>query len=391
MDDDLPVNLDAYSPPAAFERFEEMEPSRYVRDYGPIPFKAMVVVHCFAVCSFVGRAVCLGRQAGWDEHRLEVREILAIALLYFAVGVVFPVRAKTVAAHTSLRLLLGVQYHYDWYEPGGIPDMKYLWISKMVWPLFFILGMLAPILVWVPMFVQSRSDTSIIGPCMLEVDILVSIVSWSLGMMVFGAAKVEEVCLDATNKVVDGLIKDIIHKTDAARGVFSWRKIARKTMTIDRVLGEAYAIRAVGGLWAGRVVVLFSMGIVLSGASIVHSNRIMRVACSVASVVCAAGGTSLLWRLGKTTQKCSGTRSASNSIPSALYGSSIMAFGSLSEDEAVQWLYLSNLKTFLATRKMGIYIFGTLITRGLVMTIGIRVCVYIPVATAVVGKLLHGD
>merc|ERR1712039_987087 len=99
----------------------------------------------------------------------------------------------------------------------------------------------------------------------------------------------------------------------------------------------------------------------------------------ITGVICAAGGVLLLLRLGRATQSCISSRPGGSSLAAELHvPRDRPALTSESSDEE---FYFLQLNSYVANRSMGIRICHVLITHGLVLTVGLRLCVYVPVAT----------
>merc|ERR1712087_799630 len=105
------------------------------------------------------------------------------------------------------------------------------------------------------------------------------------------------------------------------------------------------------------------------------------------------GATWLLLQLGRLTSMCSSMDPNGASIARAVYADmdvtcdSRMTFEpeGLDDPEARK-----ELKQYMMARKFGVVIGGVLITIDLVVTVGLRSCLYIPILIQVVGKLIKG-
>merc|ERR1719433_975398 len=108
----------------------------------------------------------------------------------------------------------------------------------------------------------------------------------------------------------------------------------------------------------------------------------MWAGCLVASVISGAGGALLLFRLASTTAKCCSTDPTTNCLCSAVLARPPP------QDEKCR-ASCDKLHLLMTLRPTGVRVCGVLITFELVITAGLRACVYTPVAVTVIASFLN--
>lgn len=342
-------------------------PSRSVRNYA-VDFNWMIIVNIITALAWAAHAVYISTSPEWSK--LEICEDLAIAAACIIVGVVFPCMADSAAHCDEVQNLATLANAYNKKAYGR----KWLVLSTKVWPCLFALGIISPGLVWANQFLS--------GMWYLKYG-RVCFVCWIFGMLLLGSSKMAVVGLEYAEVAIEGVAWEYLGGdggTDSDD--LDWTTLKAKTILLDVVLSQAFGLGALGGLWASRIGVLFIIALCLSGGSVAHPEQSMRIGCAVAAALFGLGGTMLLLKLGHTTQKCIDTRPSSGSLTAALYN----PFSDASTKDSAS---RREIGIFFANRKMGIEISGVLITNAVVLSTGLRLCVYIPVASTLVGSLLH--
>jgi len=156
---------------------------------------------------------------------------------------------------------------------------------------------------------------------------------------------------------------------------------------LDEVLTGTFQFSVIGGLWVGRIVVLFALCLVASGASMIPGSQ-LRVSCLIASVTSGLFGALLMLRLARVTEKCCAKSPQTESLFSALYaemGSNVPAA------DASETFHFRVLQQYLADRQLGVRLFGVLITLDLVVLTALRSCVYLPAVVSTVSFVLQGS
>lgn len=354
---------------------EVFHPSRSRRNYA-IGVNVMVATNIAAALAFFAHAVYVTVVSGWTQF--EVCEDVAIAFAYFIVGIVFPCVADSVADAVEVENLATLATHYcnalhenrqvgHSVRTRELASLNWVSVANSAWPCSFVLGLLSPLLVWA---------NQLLSGCWYLGYGRVCFVFWIFGMLLLGSTKIADIGLDYANKAVDGLVREYgiaVHDLD-------WGILKAKTRMLDRILSDPFRLSTLGGLWASRIGVLFVIGLCFSGGSVAHPEQSMRIGCTIGAAIFGLGGTLLLLKLGSTTQKFTDTRPSSGSLVAALYDHF--------EYNRLQTSSRRELGVFFANRKMGIDISGVLITQDVAAMIGLRLCVYVPVASALVGSLL---
>ncbi|CAK0898163.1 unnamed protein product [Prorocentrum cordatum] len=144
---------------------------------------------------------------------LEIFQNWAAAFLYLALGVILPNLARRSNVH--LERTLSVAYRYNLTMRFGSAHMFF---SYVLWPVTFLSGMFAPVLVWFHRLYGGDFAEQ------MHIDIwgLLSVFTWSIGMLFIGPSMVEEVGTVAVREIVAGVVKEV---EDMRTRPISWQRL----------------------------------------------------------------------------------------------------------------------------------------------------------------------
>lgn len=365
---------------------------------------------CLCVCfHFLGAVVFLGRACTVYGGHFEVAIALIPAALYPVIGVCLPLWVSRLQAAKPLELALTIRSRYPFSQDESIRSFlqKAPWLSRAT----LAVGMAA----WALSLVQAHTDMpgqdGVYKNTYLTAAIIWCVTIWMLGSLTFGPARLEEVALDASKVSVVGFINELkcAWKLERRRrrGLRDgesqipqgtcWSNFAQKYTCLDRVLEALWAFDCVGSLWTLRITCLIASSIAFGAIGCRHPDVPTRWTCRACGVLLGFGGVCLLMRLASFSALCQSSKLSGVSIPAVVkrIGAEALPAASLpSAEDSSSWQevhrtwQLHQLVLTVQDNKMGIEIFGVIITYDLVLSVAMQVCIYIPVALAVVGDLL---
>ncbi|CAK0825754.1 unnamed protein product [Prorocentrum cordatum] len=309
----------------------------------------------------------LSRGTFFHEIKPELLEIFqnwAAAFLYFALGVILPNMARRSNVH--LERTLSVAYRYNLNMRFGSAHMFF---SYVLWPVTFLSGMFAPVLVW------------------LQIDIwgLLSVFTWSIGMLFIGPSMVEEVGTVAVREVVAGVVKEV---EDMRTQPISWQRLLDLVKATDFLLADTFDWNCLGRLIIFRISMLFLLTVGFGFIGIVHPDEASRKCAQVLGILSAICGCAILYRLGRISEKCSNSRPGSSNLTANLVLR--MVEHELKHDSEESAFH--QLSFYLRKRTIGIELVGTRITPEFAANVALRTCFYLPAAVAVIEGIWYtGD
>jgi len=133
-----------------------------------------------------------------------------------------------------------------------------------------------------------------------------------------------------------------------------------------------------------RVGIVFTISLALLAVGLVHDKLLMQILCTVFGFLWACAGSWLLYRLAKLTDMCISIDPGKKAIMSAVRKK--MRTRSTQLPPPSSGGLEPALLLEVTSRTMGAKLFGILITKQLVLTVGMRTCVYIPGAVVMLEK-----
>jgi len=307
---------------------------------------------------------------------LEVFQNLAAAFIYLALGVILPNLARYSSVHLQRTLSVANRYDLDKTEFGR--RRAYMFFSYVLWPVAFLSGMVAPVLVWLPLLYGDGFARQM----HIGFWTTFSVFTWSIGMLFTGPSMVEEIGMMAVRVIVDGVVKEV---ADMRTTPNQWQHVLDLVRATDFLVVDTFDWKCLGRLIIFRVSMLFSLAIGFGVVGIVHSMETSRKAAMVMGGLSAIGGCVILLRVGLINRKCSNKLPGSKSLTAELLH--IMVEHELRHDSEPR--AFCQLSFYLSERTIGIELLGTRITTDFVANVALRTCFYFPAAVAVIECVWH--
>jgi len=306
---------------------------------------------------------------------LEWLENGAVAFIYFVLGVIFPMLTRH--KHVQLERTLSVANRYSWAEAEANLISRYanICFSYVVWSATFVLGMFAPVLIWLPRLYGDDITEQIRVCFWVEVSVFI----WSISMLFIGPSRVEEIGTKAVESVVAGVCKEL---DDMSTESIRWERVLSIVKATDYLLADTFQWSCLGRLVVVRVSMLFSLAAGFGCVGIVHYNEATRKGAMLCGVLSAACGCTVLYRLGCISRNCSNTRPGSYDLAAILI-QKMVEHTTEEEDEECRDAF-RQLSLYLRERTLGVELLGTRITPTLVANLALRTCFYIPAGVAVI-------
>ncbi|CAK0854931.1 unnamed protein product [Prorocentrum cordatum] len=200
---------------------------------------------------------------------LEWLENGAVAFIYFVLGVIFPMLTRH--KHVQLERTLSVANRYSWAEAEANLISRYanICFSYVVWSATFVLGMFAPVLIWLPRLYGDDITEQIRVCFWVEVSVFI----WSISMLFIGPSRVEEIGTKAVESVVAGVCKEL---DDMSTESIRWERVLSIVKATDYLLADTFQWSCLGRLVVVRVSMLFSLAAGFGCVGIVHYNEATR-------------------------------------------------------------------------------------------------------------------
>jgi len=311
---------------------------------------------------------------------LEWLEDGAAGCIYFALGVILPMLTRH--RHVQLERTLSVAHRY---EVDLNPGNANMFLAYVLWPVTFVLGMLAPVLIWLPRFYGNDIEKKIHIGFWTEV----SIFTWSINMLFIGPSRVEEIGTRAIEGIIDGVVKEMDNMRTEN---ICWERVLSKLKATDYLLADTFQWSCLGKLIVGRVSMLFFLAAGFGSVGIVHNSKTTRkgaILCGLMSAIC---GCAILARLAFVSQKCRNTRPGSRHLAAVLIQKMVAhKFDEEKKKDEEQkkkdeehWDAFRQLSLYIRERTLGVELLGTRITPEMVGNVALRTCFYLPAGVTVV-------
>ncbi|CAK0881241.1 unnamed protein product [Prorocentrum cordatum] len=304
---------------------------------------------------------------------LELVQNWAAGFLYVALGVLLPHLARCSSVHLQRTLSVANR---------KAPNMKlgrpYMFFSSVLWPVAFLSGMVAPVLIWLPLLYGDGFARQ------MQVGFWTafSVFTWSIGMLCFGPCMVEEIGTIAVQTIVDGVVKEV---ADMRATPNQWQNVLDLVRATDFLVVDTFDWKCLGRLIIFRVSMLFSLAIGFGVVGTVHSRYLSRKGTMVMGGLSAICGCAILLRVGLINGTCSNKQPGSKCLTAELLH--IMVEHELRHDSEPR--AFCQLSFYLSERTIGIELLGTRITTDFVANVALRTCFYFPAAVAVIECVWH--
>ncbi|CAK0825321.1 unnamed protein product [Prorocentrum cordatum] len=283
--------------------------------------------------------------------------------IYLALGVILPNLARCSATSVHSERTLSVANCYDLNMRFG---RAYMFFSYVLWPVALLSGMVAPVLVWLPLLYGDGFARQM----HIGFWTTFSVFTWSIGMLFTVPSMVEEIGIIAVRRIVDGVVK---HVADMRTTPNQWQKVLDLVRATVFLVADTFDWKCLGRLIIFRVAMLFSLAIGFGFVGIAHSGEMSRTCAICFGVLAAICGCVILLRVGLIKEKCSNKRPGSKNRTAELLH--VMVEQELRHDS--EPTAFRQLSFYLRERTIGIELLGTRITTEFVANAALRTCFYL--------------
>ncbi|CAK0903491.1 unnamed protein product [Prorocentrum cordatum] len=138
--------------------------------------------------------------------------------------------------HVQLERTLSVANRY---EINLNPCNENMLFAYVLWSVAFVLGMLAPVLMWLPRLYGDDSEKQMQIGFWTEV----SVFTWSINMLCIGPSRVEEIGTQAAEGIIAGVVKEMANMRTEK---ISWKRVLNKVKATDYLLADTFQWSCLG-------------------------------------------------------------------------------------------------------------------------------------------------
>lgn len=303
----------------------------------------------------------------------------AFAFVYLLVGVILPFLSRYLILSGPATCVLDYRSLYSEEVTSGDGFLHiFISLSRILGPISSAVGLITPVTaVWEMMDLRHQGDDIFNGHMHESLAPIISSSCGLVGMLLFG-----DVCHELVYDASLASIRLFIHHLEDDSDKIDWASLAEEHHALTCMLTRLWAVDCFGGLYAGRITLLFGGCLVLMALGLKAAPWAW--AYRIGAFMTAACGVSLLMRLARLTDLCTRSSQPHRDLNRSILSSTLQHVGMVDGCQC-----FSDFLQYLRCNPLEIRLLGIPVTYKLVADIASRFMFQIPLIIAMLSTLLH--